>query len=478
MKAFRIPVVCLFLVVSLSSLSALQADLNSVEITVSLRTDGKADVYYTLDWSASGGEMHGFYFEGETAGPVFNMDGCYADLPGGVRWPLSIKHLGGTKYDVILSKGKGFSGNAFYYLSYGVDFVAGGLMGKTVSPELGELVYIHWAPVEFDIPMGHRTVQIVFPIEVEGETLSQEYIDSLPFYTEPFVNEQNRIDFFGVKGNDGKYYLTVRFHQEDLAAYATQELEFYLKSSFLPLSVELETTDFEAPWTGSEGNSESVAGEEQYFEPDSEPQPTAREVIRNTYGEHPFFTFFAFSALIALGVFLFWKKARGYAHAVAMVEGIAWAGDNWVPPRLLTGSYQVPGKVAEDLHPVEVALLFELPLARVAAIMIEGLSRQGIISVESENPLKIKILSGKKAESEYEELFLAAFDTEGNVLSGLMADFFEKAIAKLQEKVWDCDIEATKAYYREKLKEAEAEEPDASRAKSVTNYYYWYSYAY
>jgi hypothetical protein len=51
------------------------------------------------------------------------------------------------------------------------------------------------------------------------------------------------------------------------------------------------------------------------------------------------------------------------------------------------------------------------------------------------------------------------------VLSGLMADFFEGAIKKLQEKIWDCDLEATKAYYRKKIEEAEkalsAEKPAA-----------------
>jgi len=214
MNVSRVLFVCLLFLLSVFSLSALNAELNSTEITLVLRTDGKADVYYTLDWSASGGEMHGFYFEGEAAEIVFNPDSCYADLPGGVRWPLEIKDLGGTKYDVILSEGKGFSGNAFYYLAYGADLSGSGLLGKTVSPELGELIYIHWAPVVFEYPMGHRTVSVVLPVEVENGTLTQEYVDGLPFYTESFVNDQNKIDYFGTEGYDGKHYLTVRFHQD------------------------------------------------------------------------------------------------------------------------------------------------------------------------------------------------------------------------------------------------------------------------
>ncbi|MCK7486171.1 MAG: hypothetical protein MZU97_11955 [Bacillus subtilis] len=132
-----------------------------------------------------------------------------------------------------------------------------------------------------------------------------------------------------------------------------------------------------------------------------------------------------------------------------MLEGIAWAGDAWTPPRLQEGSYQVPGKVAEDLHPVEAALLLELPLASVAAIMLEGLETPGPRRGPGPTiPSGSASCSARKAESEYEELFLAAFDAEGHVLSGLLADFFEDAIKRLQEKIWDCDLEATRAFYR------------------------------
>ena len=58
------------------------------------------------------------------------------------------------------------------------------------------------------------------------------------------------------------------------------------------------------------------------------------------------------------------------------VEGIKWAGDNWIPPKLFAGTYAVKGKIAEDLHPVEVALLLEMPLQKVVGIMLEGLKRR------------------------------------------------------------------------------------------------------
>jgi len=106
----------LFAAVAVSGAGALSTALESADITVVLRTDGLADVYYSLDWRASGGAMHGFYFQGEAFEPVWNMEGCYADLKGGTRKPLSIKPLGGGKFDVVLAGGGGFTGQAYYFL--------------------------------------------------------------------------------------------------------------------------------------------------------------------------------------------------------------------------------------------------------------------------------------------------------------------------------------------------------------------------
>jgi hypothetical protein len=136
MNVSRVLFVCLLFLLSVFSLSALNAELNSTEITLVLRTDGKADVYYTLDWSASGGRCTGSTSRARRlrlssiptpAMPTFRA-GCGGPRNKGSR---------GTKYDVILSEGKGFSGNAFYYLAYGADLSGSGLLGKTVSPSLG-----------------------------------------------------------------------------------------------------------------------------------------------------------------------------------------------------------------------------------------------------------------------------------------------------------------------------------------------------
>ena len=49
---------------AVGSASALTSDLASADITVSLRPDGKAEIFYTLEWRVSSGDMSGFYFQG------------------------------------------------------------------------------------------------------------------------------------------------------------------------------------------------------------------------------------------------------------------------------------------------------------------------------------------------------------------------------------------------------------------------------
>ena len=71
---------------------------------------------------------------------------------------------------------------------------------------------------------------MVLPVPVASETVVQADLTRVDFRTEPYVNEENAtIDWFGTKGDDGRYYLTARFHQTNVATMQTQRLQFYLK---------------------------------------------------------------------------------------------------------------------------------------------------------------------------------------------------------------------------------------------------------
>ncbi|MCE5255359.1 MAG: DUF2207 domain-containing protein, partial [Spirochaetaceae bacterium] len=476
---FRALVALAILILAVQGAFALSTSLNSTDITLVLRTDGKADIYYSLEWQASGGEMHGFYFQGEAFKPVWDNEGCYADLPNGKRIPLDIKNIGEGKYDIVLAGGLGFSGTAYYFLHYAGDFAAAGLVGTTTSADHGELLYFDWAPVEWDSPMNSRTVHIVLPVKVEGEKLTDTEREAVPMLTEKSVNDENKIDYYGSEGTDG-YYLTIRFYQSEVQTGQTQRLQLYFPKDYVPISGALTQRAGAGPGGGESGNGAAAGYGGSSDSSGGYSGPSGLD-----YARRPLVAFIVFGVLIALALWLYVARLRRYNKRAAIIKGIAWAGDSWIPPKLYTGTYQVPGKVAENLHPAEVAVLLELPLVRIVAIMLEGLKAQGIIEVAQEEPLQIKILTREKAKDDYEEQFLACFDSEGHVLSGLLEDFFETMIRSLQEKIWDCDIEATKAYYRGKLAKAETMEAerqamgdeDRMEFQRRNRYWnYWYGY--
>ncbi len=220
MKRSRTLIAALLIAALVQGLGALEAKAQSVEVFLTLHSDGKAVVQNSIVWNVSSGTMGGFYFEGEKAPMVWDSQRCWADLPDGTRQPLDISRSG-SRWDVNLAKGKRTSGTSTWVLTYGADLAAVGMVGLTEAAGGEKLFYFHWAPVEWDQALDHRTVTIVLPIEVaagESGDSRSEQLARLGFATEKFVNQQNKIDWYAADGSDGKYYLALRFHQDKPAA--------------------------------------------------------------------------------------------------------------------------------------------------------------------------------------------------------------------------------------------------------------------
>ncbi|NLJ45984.1 MAG: hypothetical protein GX430_05430, partial [Treponema sp.] len=232
-RAAALSVLCL----ASAAAAALESRVATVDVTVSLRPDGKATVFYRLEWVVSSGTLGGFYFQGESFAPVWDRERCWADLPGGVRAGLEIKDLGGGRYDVLLAGGRRTGGTSFWNLTYGGDFAAADLVGRTTSPEFGDLVRISWAPVEWDQTLDSRTVRIVLPVTVPGPALSDSEKRAIPMRTEGYVNRENRIDYYGSPGSDGRHYLTLLFFQEKVPVRGSQELVLYFPADYLRMDL-------------------------------------------------------------------------------------------------------------------------------------------------------------------------------------------------------------------------------------------------
>lgn len=179
----------------------------------------------------------------------------------------------------------------------------------------------------------------------------------------------------------------------------------------------------------AQGNDENLDTEEME-ETDTTSSESATEYLNvfDYYLKRPRELIIVFGALIAISLLVYVNKSKKYAEIKKALQEFAWAGDSWDPPKLIRGTFQISGKINKELHPVETTLLLEFTLPQITAIMIEGLQKQGIIDIVKKNPLTIKIISDKRAGSEYEEKFLASFNTKGEVLSGLLADFYEIVI--------------------------------------------------
>ena len=140
-------VILLFLVGQPGAM-ALDANLVSNEITLVLGPNGAVTTFYKIEWNVTSGTMGAFYFEGEAYQPAWDMERCYLDLASRERLPITITPVGGNnKYDIVVANGRRYSGRGWFVLTYGGDFAELGLVGRTTSPDFGELVYFNWAPV-------------------------------------------------------------------------------------------------------------------------------------------------------------------------------------------------------------------------------------------------------------------------------------------------------------------------------------------
>jgi hypothetical protein len=92
-----------FILVLLSLNSFASFSLKWAETNVSLNKDGTAVVAYTIRWSASNANLHGFYFEGFMEEPGFDKENAFAVDDKGTKYGLQITKLSSRKYDIVLA---------------------------------------------------------------------------------------------------------------------------------------------------------------------------------------------------------------------------------------------------------------------------------------------------------------------------------------------------------------------------------------
>jgi hypothetical protein len=108
--------------------------------------------------------------------------------------------------------------------------------------------------------------------------------------------------------------------------------------------------------------------------------------------------------------------------------------------------------VKRGLTAVEAAILLEAPLNKVLSMILFGLVKKGVVTVESEKPLKVKATEPLPADAKlwyYESRFLKAIAEDGTLAEGELRELIVDLIGDVNKKLTGFSRKETKAYYKD-----------------------------
>jgi hypothetical protein len=108
--------------------------------------------------------------------------------------------------------------------------------------------------------------------------------------------------------------------------------------------------------------------------------------------------------------------------------------------------------VKRGLTAVEAAVLLEAPLDKVLAMILFGLVKKGVLTVESEKPLKVTAADPLPKDVKlwyYERRFLKGIKDNGTLAEGAMRDLVIDLIGDVNKKLTGFSRKETKAYYKD-----------------------------
>ncbi len=150
--------------------------------------------------------------------------------------------------------------------------------------------------------------------------------------------------------------------------------------------------------------------------------------------------FFIF--LIVIGAINASKRKMKYLPPALSVEGVG---------------------IKRGLTAVESAILLELPLTKVATMILFGLIKKQSVKVKKEDPLLLELTKQQKPKlHDYEKDFLQAIDSKGAIVQKKMRSTFINLIKAVNKKTKGFSRKKTRAYYRSILNRAWTEINEAN----------------
>ncbi|MDH5756786.1 MAG: hypothetical protein OEZ55_08980, partial [Nitrospinota bacterium] len=421
-----------------SSAMALSASPDWVEANISLRNDGKVDFLYRIRYQVFSGTMGGFYLEGAAENPVFDHANCFAEGDNGARYNLDVRRMSSRKFDILLAQGARYgTGGIIFTLHFAADLGRQGHLSTTEAADLGKLTVFHWAPAQWDAPLSHQTMMIHYPIEAPGPEVDQQFLESVKFRTEKFMNKNYKIDYYGQPGGNGAFWFTVRLHKDGLKTREKMEIQQYVSNEAFPLNPASPARQA-APSPGMPFS--QVAGN---MKPPATADTSLLDKISDSLIRYPELLAGGLAALLSL--FLPYKYGR-FVQRARIVKQVSWEGREWSAPKVEVGTFRKPGKIA-DLEPVEAGVFLELPLTITLTAMYMDMETRGLVKIISRDPVSIRKLT-EVTGNYYEQIALDAVSKLGALNNERIKELFSEVVDNIQKKTWDCDLEATKKHYR------------------------------
>ena len=443
------------------------AHLGFVETDVILFPDGKAIVSYTVRYNLVPGKtMLAFTMEGfDRLEPLFYTGEACVITDDNASHKIDIVYLGGGKYDIINANNQRLGGEHLTYkFRFAADLAQAGYLNRTTSDNGKKLVVFNWAPVKWDEPMDHYTVTINYPLEYNGEASGREEIERFlaenDFYTEKWMNEEYLIDY-RVINLESVNRVQVMLHKDNPGKEYHFRIQQYISENVFN----------EMP--GSSASFDDNTGKVSYPDGNTPPVMPGRTGYRR-YDESADRSalMYALCALFLVTLLAVGKKHRSMIKAHQTLDQVQWARTDWEPPKIEIASFRKEGLIADNLDEFEAALFMGVPYKTILSVILSKLVAQGYLEELSADPLRVRRTDKIPMSSELNEyermMYEAAAD--GELDEKDVERILQVLADNVRNKTYDCDIEATRKFYQDRMTESILE--DSAGPKNKEDWFY------
>lgn len=130
--------------------SATTFDVDAVDVTVVVESDGHTTVKNIVTWNVIGGTMGGFDFMNPAIRPdafLTKLSYAESEKKSFPRQPLKVTSTGNQSWSIDTSGKRLPEGVSYWTFYYEGNIIKSGKIGKTTNPELGDFYFFDWAPV-------------------------------------------------------------------------------------------------------------------------------------------------------------------------------------------------------------------------------------------------------------------------------------------------------------------------------------------